>query len=53
MNQVMCFSYRGRYSVVSIGRFRDHCYDLMIENLRLVGGAMEKEMKVLKGKKHT
>lgn len=53
MNQVMCFSFRGRYSVVSVGRFRDHCYETMIENLRQVGGAMEREMKVLKGKKHT
>ena len=39
MNQVMCFSFRGRYSVVSIRRFRDHCYEMMIENLSQVGGS--------------
>jgi len=53
MNQAMCFSFHGRYSVVSIGRFRDHCHEMMIENLRQVGGAMEREMKVLRGKKRT
>lgn len=51
MNQVMCFSFCGRYSNVSSGRFRDHCHEVMIENLRQVGGAVEREMRVLKGKK--
>lgn len=40
----MCFPFRGRYGDVSTGRFRDHCHQVMIENLRQVGGAMEREM---------
>lgn len=47
----MCFPFCGRYGDVSTGRFRDHCHQVMIENLRQVGGAMEREMRVLKGKK--
>lgn len=47
----MCFSLLGRYGDVSTGRFRDHCHEGMIENLRQLGGAMEREMRVLKGKK--
>lgn len=41
MNQVMCFSFRGRYGSVSTGRFRDHCHEVMIENLRQGGEGNE------------
>lgn len=52
MNQVTCFSFCGKNSIKSMGRFRDHCHEMKIEALRQVRAAMEREMKVLKRKEH-
>lgn len=36
---------------MSTGRFRDHSHEGMMENLRQEEGALEREMRVLEGKK--